>query len=1062
MRNISLYIMLLLCLSGRAQVAGTVYDMDRNPLAGATVTVLNNEQSVKTDSKGYFSFGQVNLPDTLSVRFLGHQQYKIGLDNDIHNLQIFLVRNTVSIFEVEVVNTGFYQVPKERATGSFTVVDNELLNRSTGGNILQRINGVATGVQFVTPNGNEPSDIRVRGLSTIHSETSPLIVVDDFPYEGDITSINPDDIQQISILKDAAAASIWGARAGNGVIVIETKHGKYGQKGKISVRSNVTYGQKPNLLYSRNRLPSDVVMEIERAKYDQGGYYLSTAQQTAFPKYVELLIARDNGEISDGEFLREETLLKNTEVRQEAMKHLYRPKIFQQYAVNAQGGGNRYKYAVSTAYDKNISNVIGNDNNRLNISTQNTFKPIDALEVSASVWYTVQSDDNHGVSLGDLYSSSTHVGLSPYIRLKDDTDKPLAIIKDYRDLYVDQALENDLLNWQYVPLNERDLVEREHRSEEMRINAGLRFSLSKAVNLNVKYQFLTGEAMSMSEYDKDSYYVRNMVNRFTQANGQQIIPYGGIFQSNSPNHSQSHSGRFQLDYIRDINDNHQIVGLLGAEIRHHKSDITPSYTLYNYDNELLVGDNSFNYLQDYDVRPFGKARLHAPDRNRMRYIDRYLSYFGNVSYTYLQRYMLSSSLRWDGSNLFGVKTNQKGAPLWSVGASWNISQERWFDLEVFKYLRLRATYGSAGNVNKNVSALPVIQHLGMDNSTGVPIARLYSIGNPSLRWEEVATNNIGLDFTLENNRLSGSLEYYRKKSYDLIGADFMSPSTGVISGGTAERSNLVNYADLVTNGIDFQIESKNLVGRLKWSTNFILSLSRNKISKYVENENAQLYEYLHAPSLPVQGESRDVLYAIPWFGLDSQTGYPLMFIDNERTYDYSEFYNSMKREDLLVEGVRVPPFFGSMRNDFVWRSFHVSALVAWKVGHVFRRRSIFSGDQVIAANYHMDYLDRWQKPGDELRTQIPAFAPTAEYYGSIYKESSVLTTKGDVIRLEDVNIAYTFGRQRLNGNIGLRIYAQARNLGVIWKATNQLIDPDYPNVDYVPPREVTIGVQMSF
>src|SRR5690606_37904197 len=164
-----------------------------------------------------------------------------------------------------------------------------------GGDILQRLDGVAAGVQFVTPNGSEASDIRIRGLATIQSDASPLIVVDNFPYEGDITSINPNDIDNITILKDAAAASIWGARAGNGVIVITTKQGRYGQKSQISATSNVTVGQKPNLLYSRNRLPSEVVMGIEKEKYESGGYYVENTQQVPFPEYVEMLIARDNG-----------------------------------------------------------------------------------------------------------------------------------------------------------------------------------------------------------------------------------------------------------------------------------------------------------------------------------------------------------------------------------------------------------------------------------------------------------------------------------------------------------------------------------------------------------------------------------------------------------------------------------------------------------------------------------------------------------------------------------------------------------------------------------------------
>ena len=222
MKKIILLAFLFSFLHVRSQISGRVLSENNTPLSGATVVLKGSRQSMLTDERGHFSFTRGKVPDTLSVRYIGYIERKIPIKSTGQTFEVQLHRDNQTIDEVQVVNTGFYQIPKERATGSFSVVNNELLNRSTGGHILERLDGMASGVQFVTPNGTKPSDIRVRGLATIQSDASPLIIMDNFPYDGDITSINPNDIDNITILKDGASASIWGARAGNGVIVITT------------------------------------------------------------------------------------------------------------------------------------------------------------------------------------------------------------------------------------------------------------------------------------------------------------------------------------------------------------------------------------------------------------------------------------------------------------------------------------------------------------------------------------------------------------------------------------------------------------------------------------------------------------------------------------------------------------------------------------------------------------------------------------------------------------------------------------------------------------------------
>lgn len=1062
-KAIIILVFLILVFKVRAQISGHVYDDTGKPLSGVTISLMHNARSVQSDENGRFAFMNVSLPDSLVASYMGFGVYKENVISPIAGLKIIMERSQRSLDEVEIVNTGFYQVPKERATGSFTMIDNKLLNRSVGGNVLQRLDGVASGVQFVTPNGTKPSDIRVRGLATMQSDASPLIVVDNFPYDGDITSINPNDIENITILKDGASASIWGARAGNGVIVITTKKGTYNQKGQLSVNSNLTIGDKPDLLYARNRLPSSAVMEIEKEKYKNGGYYLQNAQQIPFPEYVEMLIALENGTLSSEEFTRREAILQNTEVRNEAMKYLYQPSLYQQYALNARGGGDRFTYYVSGGYDKNRNNEIGSNSDRVNFNLQNTFKPTKVLELSTSLWYSKQGSRNNQVTLNDLKGNTTHVDLSPYTRFTDEKGNPLPIIKNHRQTYVEQAEENGLLHWRYIPLEERSLMDKRGYRDELRANIGLRYNFLKYFDLSATYQYIRGNSGSTALYDKDSYYVRNLVNYFTQPNGTRIIPYGGIFQDLAHAKSRSHSTRAQLNYTQRFKQDHDISALAGAEIRELAEDTDPGFTLYNYDPELMIGDNNYNYTENYQTRPSGRSRLMAPPSAKQQLIDRYLSYFGNVSYTYKNRYILSGSLRWDGSNLFGVKTNQKGTPLWSMGGSWDMTKESWFKFPSIEYMRMRATYGIAGNINRNVSALPTISHSANDPNTGLPVAIVRSIGNPSLRWEQVKTLNFGMDMRLFDSRISGSIDFYIKNATDLIGANILPTSVGIYPGSSAENSNLMNYADLKTKGIDIQLNSQNFRGEFSWNSTLLFNFVRNNVTGYAANGNIALYNYLLEPSVPVMGKSKDILYALPKYSLDPEDGTVQMFTNGQRVRNGIDYYNSLSLSDLRDAGVTVPTIYGSLRNEFRWKSMSLSFLISWKLGHVFRRSTTVPGGEY-RLQYHMDYLNRWKNPGDERWTDIPATsADPGDNLYSMFEQYENFVTRGAHFRLQDISFSYDLPAAILPGSIfkNVQFYAYARNLGILWKANKYGLDPDYPNADYVAPTSFSLGLKLN-
>ena len=1068
-------------------VTGKVTDSTGAPLAGATVSIRGKESKVMTDNNGQFSINAED-GDVLQITYVGYENLTYRLKTGTRSVSLMMAPKVTGETEVVVTafSTGYQSIPKERATGSFEQIDNRLLNRTTGSNILSRLEGIANGVQFVTPGSNDPANIRVRGLSTIEANSRPLIVIDNFPYEGnystrsgtdfsnrvDLSFINPNDVENITILKDAAAASIWGARAANGVIVITTKKGRFNQKAKITVNSTTTIGDIPDLMYDKNRLPSATIMEIEKYRFENTTIYNPLASdRKVIPEYAYLMQQLKDGKINQATFDAEEARLKNTEVRNDIEKYLMQRSILQQYSFNVRGGSQNYNYYLSAGYDRNRSTNIGDRDDRFNISMNNSFIPVKNLTLQAGIAYSHANRYNNGVTTGDL-SGANYMGLSPYMRLVDENGNAVSVVKDLSQYYKDEQMAGGLMDWNYRPVDEINLRKRSAQGQELRLNASINYRFLNRFDLNVQYQNTTGSNSSSDHYYKESYYVRNYVNRFTLPDGTQQIPYGDIFIEGNPYKTHSNTFRSQLYYNEKFGSDHSVSALAGAEIREMVRESSPGFYLYGYDPNTMYGKlTELDVLTPKPVRPGGTQMIPSQfpiESGLSKYTDRFLSYYTNASYTYKNRYTLSGSARWDGSNLFGVKTNQKWTPLWSVGGKWDIDREDFYHSSWVPGLTLRATYGIAGNVTNLLSRYPAGSLLSQGSTSNLPYIRLGTVGNPSLRWEQVNTLNLAVDFTLKNNRISGSIEYYAKKSSDLIGDDYLAPSSGIITtpGGTAANSKKVNYANMKTEGFDFRINTKNLTGELSWNSTILLSTVKNEVTNVFVNPGRRTQEYFGGSAAvpPVTGVSRDMIYATPWLGLDPETGMPIMFLNGEKSVDYTKYINTMTKEDLVNAGVAVPTMFGSLRNDLSWKNLSLSFLITWKTGHVFRRNSIASGAEY-NGTYHMDYFKRWQKPGDELTTYVPAYASAVNTgLNTFYNYNNVLITKGDVIRLQDISLSYAltkFNIPRLPVE-RINIVANVRNVGMLWKANDFGIDPDFANAQYVTPRTFALGFQFDF
>jgi hypothetical protein len=409
--------------------------------------------------------------------------------------------------------------------------------------------------------------------------------------------------------------------------------------------------------------------------------------------------------------------------------------------------------------------------------------------------------------------------------------------------------------------------------------------------------------------------------------------------------------------------------------------------------------------------------------------------------------------RIDQSNLFGVKTNQKGVPLWSAGAAWNINQEKYYTSEWLPFLKLRVTYGYNGNVYKGISAYTTARYNGNNGSTQLPYAQVINPPNPELRWEKFQMVNMGIDFGFKGDRLSGSVDFFQKKGIDLIGVSLFAPSSGI----STFRG---NYAGTKGKGVDLTLNSKNTNGDFTWRTNLLFSYIQDKVTGYNVEPTG-----LPGVGVPVLNRPLYGIYSYAWAGLDPLTGDPQGYLNGKLSKDYTTILSTANINNSMYNGSARPTIFGSLRNTITWKNISLSANISYRFNYYFRKQSVNYTNVLNSKIDHGDFDLRWQKQGDEKFTNVPSLPESVNSSrDNFYAGSSVLVGKADNIRLQDVRISYDLpGNSVRNLPVKhIQFFAYANNLGMIWKADKGKIDPDYANAVYAPVRTIAAGIKADF
>ena len=1076
MKKTILFIVLAtLCLNFKSKaqtvtkLIGRVIDSaDNKPLHGATVKIKSSGASTSTDENGEFALATSEPAGVLIVSFIGYKSEVISFNGaNQESVNIRLVRNSSDLKEVTVVSTGYENIPKDRATGSFAQVDSQLFNRRVSSDVISRLEGVVPGLLFnrnTFNSSNGLTDISIRGTSTLFANNQPLIVVDGFPFDGDITSLDPNIVANISVLKDAAAASIWGVKSGNGVIVITTKHGARNKKLAVNFNSNVTIGAKPNLYYNPNFLNSNDFINVEESLFKQGFYdgTLSTPYAEVSP-VVEILGNERNGTISIADANSQINALRNLDVRNDLTKYFYQHSVDQQYTLDLSGGGTNNDYFISGGYDNNLTNQVGNKSNRVTLNSTYNFYPTKHLTISAGI--------NYAQTIGIINSPIANINgggsysIYPYAQLVGNNGVALPIVKDYASAYTDTAGAGKFYDWKYRPFDEIHDADNASKSLDNRINLSAKYTFLSGFTAEVRYEY-ENQKSSISNYNStDTYYTRNLINQFTEVDGNgnltYPIPQGGILQS-SENDFIAQRGRVQLNYNKNYNQNNNLSIIAGTEIN---QTVTTGLveTVYGYNRSTLT-DQNVDFVDYFPTNPDGSYAQIPNSLGLSEYTDRYLSYYSNGAYSYNGRYTLSVSGRIDKSNLFGVNTNQKSVPLYSTGFSWEFSKESFYHLDWLPYGKIRVTYGYNGNVDKDVTALTTFQQISGAPYTGNPFAVIVNPGDPDLRWERDRIINFGLDYGLKNSLITGSIEYYLKRGLDLFGDTPLAPSTGF----STFRG---NTADIKGNGVDFVLNA-NLVKdqNFQWKTNFLLSYVLDKVTKY--DAQVDVGSYLEFGSgnagtiYPLTNQPLYAIYSYRWAGLTHDTGDPQGYLNGIPSTNYSSIISSTTTNNMVYNGPSRPTTFGSFRNTFSYQKISVSINIIYKLNYYFRKSSIDYSALYNSWTGNIDFDKRWQKPGDELKTNVPSLPslPLDPNRDIFYTYSTALVDNGDNIRLQDISINYDLIDRKNNPRVALTkltIYSYINNIGILWRANHDGLDPDLYSGALPLPRTIAFGIKAT-
>lgn len=1038
-------------------VEGTVYDDGGSILPGASVIVTYSTQSWggTTDLNGAFV---INIPVEIAekegvfvqVSFVGFKKEKRQVTQKRKNYKFVLSSDTQEVQEVVV--TGFGNLDSRKKTSAITSLKMEDILMPGMTSIDQALEGRVPDMIFMQNSGEVGSTarMRIRGTSTLVGNREPLWVLDGIPltdpvdvtteqlndpdyinYIGNaISGINPQDIERIDILKDAAATALYGTRAANGVIVVTTKKGHVGPP-SISYSTQMKLVRRPrytdhniNLMNSQERVQFG--KDLCDLHYAFPSNMSMVGYEGAYQNYI-------SGQIDREEFLNQ---VRNFEtVNTDWFKILSRDALTQSHTISLSGGSDKTRYYASLGYTGEDAVVRTQYNNRYTASMNLQTSFTESLQANIRLNGNVQKKNYLPDEIKALnYAYETTRALPCY-----NPDGSLYYYK--RHAYNIGTGKGDSYKYNYNILNEMENSSQTYNANSIIAAFDLKYRYEHIFDFSLSSAYQRSSSTSETWFGEKTNYVAQLKNGeegdapLEGTAGKCDLPYGGVLNS-SNSISEDFTVRLQANYHQSFGKKnmHLVSAILGYEVNTNRNNGYSDKTRGYFKDR---GMKYVNSMTAEDIAKFPEyanwlAKNHRTmTANKTNKLSGYLT----ASYSYGDYFTINVNGRFDASNKFGSRSNEKFLPVWSVSGMFNIKETFCKDFTVADDMRFRFSYGKTGNMVDGQTPNLLINQGSVDSYFGEYYSTVSAFPNPNLRWEQTDQVNFGLDLSFFNRRLMFGTDIYYKKTKDAFTSVSVPTTNGV-------STFMMNGGDITNFGYSFSLSGYPIQTRdWSWYLSTSYSYVKNKVGDNIINEYT-IDDYLNGTAI-IGGEPIGTFYSYKFMGLDPENGAPLFddYVDRRHLLENKSLEDVVKMV-MVNSGSREPKFTGSLYSTVKWKQLSLSTNFTYSLGSKIRKFALYSEIQNGVSsenNVRKEFVDRWKVPGDEHRTNYPAlispsdpmfvnyrnhwstqvsadiqgFKPFASDIWNMYDTSDIRVVSGNYLRLSQLTLRYQFPAKML-------------------------------------------------
>ena len=1089
-------------LPAATMVSGKVTSFeDDKPMAGVSVENLRTRRGTITNATGVF-FIAATRGDSILFSFSGKVPRTLAYTGQASLNAVLAISEGIL---GEVVITGFQNLERRKFTGASASLKADDIKINGVPDVSRMLEGRVAGVSVQNVSGTFGSapKIRVRGATSINGDNKPLWVVDGVVLEdiinisndqlssGDPTTllgsavagINSNDIETFDILKDAAATALYGARAMNGVVVITTKKGKSG-KPVVSYTANFSTQLKPsyldyNIMNSAQQM--SVLGELERKGYLNSDI-LSRANYGVYGQMFNSLNADANGNfpLQNTPEARKEFLLRYATANTDWFDVLFRNSLTQEHSLSVSAGTDKSQSFFSTSFYNDNGWTIADNVKRYTLNFRNNYTFNDKLSAGFLTVGTVRQQK----APGTLNRTSNPVSgqfdrefdINPFSYALNSNRALTAYdangnLEYFRRNFAPFNIINELDN-NYIDLNIIDLKLQGELG--YKITKHLRYDFIGALRYvkSSREHQITENSNMANAYRANENATMNRANKFLYSDPDHpddpkvvVLPYGG-FYNRTEDQLLNFDVRNSLTYNNTFSDIHEVSVLLGQQVKYaDRQNFSSTGYGYQYDNGGIP-------FIDYRIL---KQTIEAnfPYYDLTKYYDRFAAFYLNAQYTFDRKYNLYGTVRYDGSNLLGASPSARWLPTWSFGGSWNIEREKFMEnIRTIDYLKLRASYGITASLGPATNSAVVLRSATTNRpypDERESVINLINLENADLTWEKNYQTNIGIDAGLFKNRLNVSVDVYSRRSFDLI-------SRIKTSGIGGEAYKAANYADMKSRGFEFLVSGQILKQKnLGWKATLTFGYNETEIT---DAQNVPLiFDLVKAEGGNRVGYPVNSLFSLNFQGLDPATGIP-RFIDETGKVNEGVFLQDDKIEHLVYEGPVDPTINGGFSNTINYKNLSLNVFVTYQAGNKIRLYPAFRSSYVDLDAMPKEFLDRWEIPGDEKTTNIPAISDkffdyltsaSGAYPYNNYNYSNVRVADGGFVRLKTVSLTYQLGSELLNRLSIFKTFSLTAAMSNFWliysdkKLKGQ--DPEFFNAGGVAQplqKQITLSLKVGF